>query len=140
MDAIPLTRAQCIDRLRSSRIGRVAVTSRVLPAIVPVNYTVVGNALLFRTRPDGMLAKACDNTIVAFEADELGPEGGAGWSVLVVGAAELLHGGAAVRAAERGLVSAAGEGRSQFVSITMTKVTGRLLPRADAANRCAVGA
>lgn len=133
--ALPLTRKQCLDRLRSTRVGRVAVTSRVLPAIVPINYAVVGNTLVFRTRPDGMLARACDSTVVAFETDDLEPDGQSGWSVLVVGTAELLDGSAAVRAVERGVVSAStdGDDMSQFVAITMTRVTGRLVPRADVA-------
>ena len=134
--AVSLARSECLDRLRSARVGRIAVTSRVLPAIVPINYTVVGNTLVFRTRPGGMLARACDNAVVAFEADEVEPDGQAGWSVLVVGVAELLEGSAAIRAVERGLVSAVGvdrDGLSRFVAITMTKVTGRLVPHADVA-------
>jgi hypothetical protein len=74
-----------------------------------------------------MLARACDSTVVAFETDDLEPDGQSGWSVLVVGTAELLDGSAAVRAVERGVVSAStdGDDMSQFVAITMTKVTGR---------------
>lgn len=126
----PLTREQCLAKLRISAVGRVAVTHKALPAIVPVNYVVDGSSIVFRTESDGMLARACDGTVVAFEIDELSVDGRSGWSVLIVGVAELLAGSAAVRAAETGLVSAAGDGRDQFVAITVGQLTGRAIERA----------
>lgn len=123
--AVPLDRDECLHRLRGAAVGRVAVTHQALPAIVPVNYAVVGSSVVFRTEAGGMLARACDNTVVAFEVDDLARNGRTGWSVLVVGVAELLSGSAAVRAVETGLVSAAGEGRDQFVAVTIGQLTGR---------------
>jgi nitroimidazol reductase NimA-like FMN-containing flavoprotein (pyridoxamine 5'-phosphate oxidase superfamily) len=125
--AQPLTWDDCLDRLRSSTVGRIAVTHRALPAIVPVNYVVTGSRVIFRTEPDGMLARACAGNVVAFEVDDLSPDGRHGWSVLVVGTAELLDGGAAVRASETGLAAAVGDGRDQFVAITIGQLTGRLI-------------
>jgi uncharacterized protein len=122
-----LTREECLDRLRLGSIGRIAVTHRALPAIVPVNYTLSGSRVIFRTEPTGMLARACAGSVVAFEVDELDADGSGGWSVLVVGLAELLEGSAAVRAAEIGLVTAAGGGRDQFVAITIGQLTGRVI-------------
>ena len=120
-----LSRDDCIDRLECQSIGRVAVTSRALPAIVPVNYRVSGSSVVFRTEPGGMLAHTCDNTVVAFEVDDIAEDGRSGWSVLVVGVAELLEGSAALRAMETGLVSAAGDDRDQFVGITLGQISGR---------------
>lgn len=122
-----LTWDECLDRLRIGTVGRVAVTHRALPAIVPVNYTLSGSRVLFRTEPGGMLARACAGTVVAFEVDDLEPDGRSGWSVLVVGTAELLEGSAAVRAAETGLVAAVGGGRDQFVAIAIGQLSGRLI-------------
>jgi uncharacterized protein len=122
---------ECLDRLHSSSVGRIAVTHRALPAIVPVNYVVAGSRVIFRTETDGMLARACAGSVVAFEADDVGPEGQSGWSVLVVGLAELLEGSAAVRASEAGLVAAVGGGRDQFVAITIGQLSGRLIELAD---------
>lgn len=122
-----LSREDCIDRLTHRSIGRVAVTSRALPAIVPVNYCVSGSSVVFRTEPGGMLARACNNTVVAFEVDDIADDGRSGWSVLVVGVAELLEGSAALRAMETGLVSAAGDDLEQFVSITLAQVSGRVV-------------
>jgi nitroimidazol reductase NimA-like FMN-containing flavoprotein (pyridoxamine 5'-phosphate oxidase superfamily) len=132
MDAVPsLERQECLRRIDRTTIGRVAVTSDALPAIVPVNYIRSGTSIIFRTEPGGMLARACDRAVVAFEIDGLAPDGLAGWSVLVVGVAEHLDGSAAVRAATAGLTTAAGDGRDQFIAISLTNVTGReLSPRA----------
>jgi len=125
--AQPLTWDECVARLESGTVGRIAVTHRALPAIVPVNYSLSGSRVVFRTEPGGMLARACADTVVAFEVDELDPDGRSGWSVLVVGTAELLEGSAAVRAAETGLVTAVGGGRDQFVAITIGQLSGRLI-------------
>src|SRR3954452_1557471 len=119
-----LTREQCLGKLRVAPVGRVAVTHKALPAVVPVNYVMQGSSIVFRTEPDGMLAHACDGTVVAFEVDDMSADGSSGWSVLVVGVAELLDGSAALRAAETGLVSAAGA-LGQFVGITIGQITGR---------------
>jgi nitroimidazol reductase NimA-like FMN-containing flavoprotein (pyridoxamine 5'-phosphate oxidase superfamily) len=122
-----LTWEDCLDRLRVRSIGRIAVTHRALPAIVPVNYAMSGGRVLFRTEPGGMIARACAGNVVAFEVDDLDPSGQSGWSVLVVGMAELLEGSAAVRAAETGLVAAVGGGRDQFVAISIGQLSGRLI-------------
>ena len=115
----------CLERLARGSIGRVAVTAHALPAIVPVNYVLSGSKVVFRTEPGGMLAHGCDGTVVAFEIDDLAPDGRAGWSVLVVGVAQLLDGSEALRAVETGLVSAAGHGRDQFVAISIGTLSGR---------------
>src|SRR4051812_22404312 len=99
---------ECRDLLRAGKIGRVSVTYDALPVIAPVNYVLDGNHVVFRTRRDGMLASACNETVIAFEIDELSPDGGAGWSVNVVGIASLLGPSEHVRALSLGLVSAAG--------------------------------
>lgn len=122
-----LSRDECLDRLATAAIGRVAITSQALPAVVPVNFVLTGSSILFRTQPGGMLANACDGTVVAFEIDDLAEDGRSGWSVLVVGVAEHVEGSAAIRALSTGLSSAAGEGRDQFVAITIGKLTGRVI-------------
>jgi nitroimidazol reductase NimA-like FMN-containing flavoprotein (pyridoxamine 5'-phosphate oxidase superfamily) len=115
-------------RLIDHSIGRIAVTSRALPAIVPVNYIVTGRTtIVFRTEMDGMLASAADDTVVAFEVDELAGDGRSGWSVLVVGVARHLEGSALTRALEGRVITAMGDGRDQFVAITIGQITGRIV-------------
>jgi nitroimidazol reductase NimA-like FMN-containing flavoprotein (pyridoxamine 5'-phosphate oxidase superfamily) len=119
-----LSRTECLDRLRTACVGRVAVTNRALPAIVPVNY-VVDRGILFRTSSGGMLDRACRGQVVAFEADELADDGRSGWSVLVVGVADPVDGGDELRAVGAGLVSARGELTDRFIRVSMNEVTGR---------------
>ena len=126
-----LSREECLDRLREGTIGRLAVTHRALPAIVPVNYVLSGSRVLFRTEQGGMIARACTGNVVAFEVDDLAADGCSGWSVLVVGVAELLEGSAAFRAAETGLVAAVGGDRDQFVAITIGQLSGRVVSPAN---------
>ena len=116
---------ECRKLLRSARIGRVSVTYDALPVIAPVNYVVDGNSIVFRTRRDGMLAAACNETVIAFEIDDLSLDGSSGWSVNVVGVASLLGPSDDLRALSLGLVSAAGDDRDQFVRLRIGLVTGR---------------
>lgn len=120
-----LSRAECSERLASRNVGRIAITADDLPAIVPVNYAMSGDTIVFRTTSGGMLARACDDAVVAFEVDELATDGSWGWSILAVGVAQPLDGSRAVRATELGLVSAMGVGRDLFVGITVGQLSGR---------------
>jgi uncharacterized protein len=122
-----MTWDDCMVGLRSCTVGRIAVTDRALPAIVPVNYVVTGSRVIFRTEPGGMLARACAGNVVAFEVDDVDRNGRSGWSVLVVGMAELLEGSPAIRASETGLVAAVGGERDQFVAITIGELSGRVI-------------
>jgi nitroimidazol reductase NimA-like FMN-containing flavoprotein (pyridoxamine 5'-phosphate oxidase superfamily) len=114
--------------LTQSVVGRVAITAQAMPVVVPVNYAIHGHRVVFRTATDGMLARACAGSVVAFEVDQIDPDGRSGWSVLVVGVAHLLDGSDALRALELNLVTAADGRRDQFVAITPGQVTGRLAP------------
>jgi uncharacterized protein len=120
-----LTREDCLRALSTASVGRIAITAQALPAIVPVNYTLDGRAIVFRTRMDGMLARACDGNVVAFEVDQMAHDGRTGWSVLVVGVAALVSGSDALRAVQLNLASAAGEDKDQFVSIAIGRISGR---------------
>jgi nitroimidazol reductase NimA-like FMN-containing flavoprotein (pyridoxamine 5'-phosphate oxidase superfamily) len=120
-----MSRGECLSELADRTVGRVAVTSHALPVIIPVNYVPHGNGVIFRTKSDGLLARACDGNVVAFEVDEVSPDGFGGWSVLGVGVASLLTGSEAIRAAQLGLVSAIGQERDQFVRIEFGRLSGR---------------
>lgn len=122
---VRMLRHECMQRLAEQSVGRVAVTAHALPAIVPVNYALDDDSIIFRTKAEGLLARGCDHSVVAFEVDEVAADGSGGWSVLVVGVARLLGGSQAVRAAELGIVSAMGDDRDHFISIDIGRVSGR---------------
>lgn len=120
-----LTPEQCRAKLRQGTVGRVSVTQDALPVIVPVNYVLDGNSVVFRTRDDGMLASACRDTVIAFEIDELASDGSSGWSVLVVGNAAILTDSEHLRALSLGLSSAVADERDRFVRLRIGLLSGR---------------
>ena len=131
MSSISMTQDECMSKLAAGSVGRIAVTSRALPAIIPVNFALSGRTIVFRTEPEGMLAKATEDSVVAFEVDDVAVDGRSGWSVLAVGVARhITDGSELVRALETRLSSAVGPGRNQFVAITIGQLTGRAVQAA----------
>jgi len=93
MDSVGLrvpSRAECVDLLASTSIGRIVFTDRALPAVQPVNFVLDGENVVIRTGLGTRLAAAAHNTVVAFEADEFDEAGRTGWSVTVIGHARAV--------------------------------------------------
>lgn len=78
---------ECRRLLTTQRIGRVAFDLGGTPIVLPVNYTVYDNSVVFRTGAGAKLRAAIEGRLVAFEVDEIDPVYHRGWSVLVVGPA-----------------------------------------------------
>jgi nitroimidazol reductase NimA-like FMN-containing flavoprotein (pyridoxamine 5'-phosphate oxidase superfamily) len=125
MSLLVLSREECLQRLRTASVGRVATTHRAMPAILPVNYTLLDDSVCFRTEPGGILARACDDAVVAFEIDDIAPDGHSGWSVMVVGTAHRVDADDAARRGLDDLPTALDDDRSQVVAIAIGTVTGR---------------
>ena len=86
-----LTEAQCRDLLAAGKVGRVGITLGAMPAIFPVNFVMIDGSVVFRTAPGSKLAAAARGAVVAFEVDDYDGSARSGWSVLVVGQAEVVH-------------------------------------------------
>lgn len=110
-------------------MGRLAITHDAMPVIVPVNYVLFDGRVIFRTSSSGMLARACDGSVVAFEIDDLEPDGSGGASVLVVGQAEHLPRWAIRDLDGLEVASAMGPGRDLMVAVPLTRVSGRVVGR-----------
>jgi len=82
-----LDREESLRLLRTAILGRVGVTFGALPTILPVNFRLVGEEIVFRTGVGTKLDTATCNRIVAFEADEIDALSHTGWSVVVTGRA-----------------------------------------------------
>ncbi|MGX1372666.1 nitroimidazol reductase NimA-like FMN-containing flavoprotein (pyridoxamine 5'-phosphate oxidase superfamily) [Streptomyces canus] len=124
---------ECRALLSTHGVGRVAVSAPDgRPAIVPVNYEVVDDAIVFRTAPDSLPAAAVA-TEVAFEVDHVDEALSQGWSVLAVGPASAVTEPEAVRGLEERAHSTpwAGGERETWVSIRPTSLTGRRITTAD---------
>ncbi len=92
MDALHiLSEAECRGLLAESQMGRVAVVAPDGPHIVPVNYTLVDESLIFRTSPSTVFATYADNANIAFEVDFANDARRIGWSVVARGRASVVH-------------------------------------------------
>jgi nitroimidazol reductase NimA-like FMN-containing flavoprotein (pyridoxamine 5'-phosphate oxidase superfamily) len=81
----------CVALLARSWLGRLAVDVDGHPEIFPVNHVIdpVDGSVLFPTRDGTKLHAALAAPLVAFEVDGVDPDDGSGWSVLLVGRAEV---------------------------------------------------
>jgi nitroimidazol reductase NimA-like FMN-containing flavoprotein (pyridoxamine 5'-phosphate oxidase superfamily) len=82
---------ECLRLLRTATVGRIGITSGALPVILPINFRVDGDRILFRTSLGTKLDAATRNAVVAFEVDQVDPVYHAGWSVLVTGVARNME-------------------------------------------------
>jgi nitroimidazol reductase NimA-like FMN-containing flavoprotein (pyridoxamine 5'-phosphate oxidase superfamily) len=121
-----LTPAECYDLLSAGGVGRVAFTTADGPAVLPVNYAMAGQTVIFRTAPDTLLARYLDGP-AGFEADRLDEALRQGWSVLVTGRAVRVTAEADVRHLEQhtSIQPWAGGARDVYVRIIPRKITGR---------------
>ena len=84
---VEVERAECLALLGEHRVGRIAVIDRDdMPFVVPVNYVLSGDTVLFRTHP-GTKLDALRRRPVAFQVDSIDEVRRTGWSVLVQGVA-----------------------------------------------------
>jgi len=127
-----LDRSECLKLLATAPVGRIGVTIRALPTILPVNFAVVGDSIVFRTVPGTKLDAATRRAVVAFEADSYAPDRSSGWSVVVQGVCSDV-----ADAAERAALAATpirawafDEGvADRFVRIDISFVSGRRFRR-----------
>jgi uncharacterized protein len=82
-----LDRDTSLCLLSTATLGRIGVTDRALPTILPVNFVFDGKRILIRTSAGTKLAAAAAGAVVAFEVDDFDPMYHAGWSVTVTGPA-----------------------------------------------------
>lgn len=85
-----LSARECQALLRSGVAGRVALSTPTGPHIVPVNYSVVDDAIVIRTSPYSLLGTYGRDTTFAFEIDEFDRDRARGWSVQARGRVEAV--------------------------------------------------
>jgi uncharacterized protein len=86
-----LSYGKCRDLLGGGVVGRVALCTPTGPRIVPVNYAVVEDTVVFRTSPHSLLGTTIRNTSIAFEVDHVDYERHMGWSVVATGTAAPIE-------------------------------------------------
>jgi nitroimidazol reductase NimA-like FMN-containing flavoprotein (pyridoxamine 5'-phosphate oxidase superfamily) len=128
-----LTGEECLRLLRSKHVGRVAYNDAE-PVVLPVNYVIDSDTVLFCTSPYSSLGQNMRRSQTAFEVDEIDDETGAGWSVLVRGLASYVRSTDLPEAAARPTPwRERGGAQSLHVRITPRLMSGRRLERGSAA-------
>ncbi len=127
-ELVALDEAQCRARLATHGVGRVSATTAAGPAIIPVNYSVVDDAVVFATAP-GTAPASASGTKVAFEVDHIEEALSQGWSVLVVGVAQQVTDPESIErlAAQAHSKPWAGGTREIWIRIEPEHITGRLI-------------
>jgi nitroimidazol reductase NimA-like FMN-containing flavoprotein (pyridoxamine 5'-phosphate oxidase superfamily) len=85
-----LTQAECETLLRTGVVGRIALSTSDGPHIIPINYSVVDDAIIVRTSPYSLLGTHGRDSRLAFEIDQFDHEYHRGWSVVARGRAEFV--------------------------------------------------
>lgn len=124
---VELDRDECLRLLAEQAVGRLAVSQRHRPPlVVPVNYVLDGDRVLFRSGY-GTKLRTMAGRRVSFEVDWLDPVARVGWSVLAYGRA------AEIRLRDAGPVLPepwVPDDKPYLVSLQVGAVSGRRIDRA----------
>lgn len=128
-ESFDLAETECAELIRAGLVGRVAVCTPNGPHIVPVNYSVVDDAVVIRTTPYSLLGSNAKGSVLALEVDQFDYDNQRGWSVVargrcdvVVDPDELEH----IRGTWNPATWAKG-GRTLYLRMRWTEISGRRL-------------
>ncbi|NNG19945.1 pyridoxamine 5'-phosphate oxidase family protein [Naumannella sp. ID2617S] len=121
-----LSEQECWELLHSQEFGRMAYELDGQPNIVPLNYAVDGQQLVFRTAEGSTVHGLCQDRHVAFEVDQVVEEVGS--SVVVRGTAVVLPPEEELRLEQVGLRAWLGDNRPVLIAIQPSEVHGRRYP------------
>jgi uncharacterized protein len=122
-----LDRDECLRRLQDDVIGRIAIVAHGVPLVLPVNYALDGDSVVFRTGEGSKLA-AVGRGPACFEIDGFDRASHGGWSVLVQGHLEELtvhRRGELDRLRELPVDPWIPDGRDHWLRLVATRITGR---------------
>lgn len=128
-DVEELSYAKCRGLLAGGVFGRVAICTPDGPRVFPVNYSVVGESVIFRTSPYGVVAAHDWRSPLAFEVDHVDYAEQKGWSVLAVGPGDRIEDPEELDQIKRTWDPRpwAGGSRPLYVRLEWTELTGRRL-------------
>ena len=82
---------ECLALLGRAQFGRIALSLRAVPVVLPVRYALSGDEILFALSV-GQLAAAFPRTVVTLHADGFDEDNGQRWTVFAVGHARRVEG------------------------------------------------
>jgi uncharacterized protein len=125
--------ADCFRLLESVPVGRIGFLARGEVVILPVNFLVDGQDVVFRTGTGSKLCTLEVGHYVGFEADAYDAAAHTGWSVVANGLAEIVEADDEIaRLDTLGLVPWGAAEDHRWVRIRPTSITGRRIAAAAA--------
>jgi nitroimidazol reductase NimA-like FMN-containing flavoprotein (pyridoxamine 5'-phosphate oxidase superfamily) len=126
-----LDAAECLRLVAGQEVGRIGYSSRFGPTVLPVNYRLFEDSIVFRTAQGSSMDEdlttgiADAEYLIAFEIDELDPERREGWSVLIRGSAHHVTDEAErLSVAQAGVTPWVGGVRDLYMRIRPTHIAG----------------
>ena len=125
-----LSADECRERLRGNAfLGRLGFVAGGRPMVLPVNYVVDGESIVFCTETGTKLSAVATGAEVVFEIDESRPLYHSGWSVLVEGVAREVADPADLERLRHGpLRPWAVRPSAHWVRIEVKGISGREIP------------
>ncbi|GAA1815536.1 pyridoxamine 5'-phosphate oxidase family protein [Actinomadura chokoriensis] len=128
-----LDRAECLRLISGGSVGRVAFDDGEGPTVIPVNYALDGDAVIFRTSSSGRMNRSLLTSVVggevraAFQVDRFDEADRMGWSVLLRGGVHPLSDEEIAKAAQ--VEPWPGDNRDEWFRLAAHEVSGRRLRR-----------
>jgi nitroimidazol reductase NimA-like FMN-containing flavoprotein (pyridoxamine 5'-phosphate oxidase superfamily) len=122
-----MDRDECLAALRADVVGRIGISAHGTPLVLPVNYVMDGESVVFRTG-EGTKLSAAGRAPACFEIDGFDRSTRSGWSVLATGRLEEItsHDGSTfARLTELGVSPWIPTGRDHLMRLVPTRITGR---------------
>lgn len=102
-----LDQQQALSLLAGMTVGRVIYTVAALPAVLPVRFRIAADgSLVLGTEVRSELLRAIGGGVIGFESGEIDEADGSGWSVTVLGRAQVDDGTEGAVRSEAGTGSA----------------------------------
>lgn len=121
-----LSPEECLDRLRSAPLGRLAFVDDGVPVVLPVNHGLDDTVIVFRTTWGSKLLSVEESGLVAFEVDGIDEDRQTGWSVVAKGVATIVDDDVdAARLDQLGLHAWAGSGGDFDEDAVWVKILAR---------------
>lgn len=112
-----ISERECWGLLATCSVGRLALSVRALPVILPVQYYLDGRRLAVCLGHRGLPERSLNETIIAFAADSIDPVTRSGWSVQVQGRSVIPSGA-------RGDIACGWPAAAQVVKIEPERISG----------------
>lgn len=121
-----LDRADCLRLLRPGGLGRIGLSHRALPVILPVGFGLLDDDVVFPVLGGSLLRAASRHDVVCFEADSADPDTGDAWSVVVTGQLARAEGRTTLeRASQLGITRWMTGNAGEYLRLPATMITGR---------------